>query len=268
MMRKLGFKLLFGMLIFSVMTGCDQVNIYSLMEPTETMNFQNQKTLIPTAIDSPTVTVQWFPATATPRPLSTPTAFPTKDMKPDIGEVLLEDVFLNENFWQTFRSDQGNAVISNNELTLAIQFSAGSIASFLDYHPKADYYLSVDVTLPICSDSSDYYGVFFRYGDKDNYDRFLINCQGQTRVEQRYGGKMLPLADWSVNGQIRSSGPQKFTLGMRIKGETLRFFINDVFLYETKDTLLKSGAIGLLANSQGVSPISVSFSNFKIYDLR
>ncbi len=127
---------------------------------------------------------------------------PTKDMKPDIGEVLLEDVFLNENFWQTFRSDQGNAVISNNELTLAIQFSAGSIASFLDYHPKADYYLSVDVTLPICSDSSDYYGVFFRYGDKDNYDRFLINCQGQTRVEQRYGGKMLPLADWSVTDKF------------------------------------------------------------------
>ena len=43
------------------------------------------------------------------------------------------------------------------------------------------------VTLPICSDIG-LLRVFFRYGDKrNNYDRFLIKLQGQTRVEQRYG---------------------------------------------------------------------------------
>jgi hypothetical protein len=253
------------LIIFS--SACGTVQLYSLVDPTGTATQSVQKTLIPTEVLLPTSTIQWFPDTATPRPLSTPTVHPTINKKPDVGKVILSDVFQDDSLWQTFRSDQGNAVIANEELTLAIQQSAVSIASYADITLESDFYLSMDVTLSICSAASDVYGISFRYGDKDNYDRWLINCLGQSRLERRYGGKMLPLVDWHSNSQIRPGAPQKYSLGIRVRGSSLRFFVNDTFLFEAEDNLLTGGLIGLLARSEAGAPITVSFSNLTVYAL-
>ena len=138
---------------------------------------------------------------------------------------------------------------------------------FADIYLETGYYLSMDVTLPICSSASNVYGVIFRYADADNYDRWLLNCLGQSRVERRYNGQMLPLLDWSANSQIRPGAPQKFSLGIRVKGNSLRFFVNDSFLFEVEDRLLSNGSIGLMVRSDGSAPITVSISNLTVYTL-
>ena len=254
-------------LVLFFAAGCGNVQLVSLLDQTETSTVAVINSPTPVNTIPPTETIQWFPSTATPRPLATPTTFPTQDMKPDVGKVLLEDVFQDDSLWQTFRSDEGNAVISNNELTLVIQNFAGSVASFADISLETSYYLSMDVTLPICSSASNVYGVIFRYADADNYDRWLLNCLGQSRVERRYNGQMLPLLDWSSNSQIRPGAPQKFSLGIRVKGNSLRFFVNDIFLFEVEDRLLSSGSIGLMVRSDGSAPITVSISNLTVYTL-
>ena len=53
----------------------------------------------PTATLVPTNTINWFPATATPRPMHTPTPVPTIDQLPRLGKTLLSDDFSDEEDW-------------------------------------------------------------------------------------------------------------------------------------------------------------------------
>ncbi len=108
---------------------CQRIELYSLAESTATATVwivTEAPTLIPSA------TTVWFPPTATPRPLNTPTPFPTQDMKPDIGRLVVPDGFSDPGKWETYRSPEGNAVWANKEMTLAIHRTAGVVESYAD----------------------------------------------------------------------------------------------------------------------------------------
>ena len=224
------------------------------------------ETAAPTMV--PTSTIVWFPPTATPRPLNTPTPFPTVSQLPELGGVLLSDDFSTDKNWQTYRSPQGNAVISNNELTLALQNSASAIASYSSLPQMGDYYLSMDVSLSLCANANDWYGVAFRIQDSDNAYRWLFNCLGQTRVDRLYRGRAYLISDWDINGAIKPAAPQKFSIGIAAEGSSLRFYANGQLLTEAEDTIFPTGGYGLLAYSEGLSPLTVSFSDFKLTAIR
>lgn len=223
------------------------------------------ETSMPTVV--PTNTVVWFPPTATPRPLNTPTPFPTVSQLPSLGQVILADGFASESDWQTYRSPQGNAVLSNNELTLSLQNSASSIASYSSLPQYGDYYLSMNVSLSLCANANDWYGIAFRIEDSDNTYRWLFNCLGQTRVDRVYRGRAYVISDWDINGAIKPAAPQKFSIGIAAQGSSLRFYANDQLLTEAEDTTFAAGGYGLLASSQGYSPLTVSFSDFKLSEI-
>ena len=258
-------RILFCISFALICSGCGGIQIHSIITPSMTVEITNTVSL---PLQTATEEIVWFPPTETPLPPSTPTVYATRDMNPNLGDLIWEDDFSDEENWQTFRSEDGNAVIANHELTLAIQNAESTIISYTTIPWQSDYYLSFDVKLSLCSYNEDAYGILFRVEDSDNYDRLLINCLGQTRVERRYKGEMLPLYDWAVNGQIRPGAPQKFNLGIWANGSLLRIFVNDVFLYETTDAILKQGGIGVTAKSKGFSPLTVDFSNFKLYEIK
>ena len=223
---------------------------------------------IPTFTPVPTNTIEWFPPTATPRPMKTPTPYPTQDQLPELGGVILSDDFSNEENWQTYRSHIGNAVIANNEITLAIQKSDSIIASYSTRPQLGDYYLTMDVSLSLCSWNGDWYGIAFRVNDSENQYRWSFNCLGQTRVDRVYKGRIYNLVDWDINGVIKPAAPQKFSIGIAAEGSSLRFFGNNTLLAETEDPTFTTGGYGLLASSDGYSPLTVSFSNFKLTEIR
>ncbi len=252
-----------GALGIAVMAaGCGTIRIQSIITPSATAAPTER---IPTMTASATEERVWFPPTVTPLPLSTPTPYPTPGFDLNLGDLLYEDDFSDEAGWQTFRSDSGNAVIANQELTLAIQNKESQLTSYATLPWQSDFYLKMDVKVSLCSDAQDAYGILFRVADSDNYDRLWINCLGQTRIERRYKGEMLPLYDWAVNGKLRPGAPQRYTLALRVKGSRLSVFINDTLLYETSDVILKEGGLGVTARSRGLWPLTVAFSNFELY---
>jgi hypothetical protein len=180
---------LIGLLLLISVNGCRRIDIYSITEPTMT---ETIPIFTPLPSVTATETVIWFPATSTPRPLNTPTPFPTRDQIPELEQVVVEDGFADEEDWQTFRSDQGNAVLSNGELTLAMQNTVGAVESYGSLPWLENYYLTMQVTLPICSAPEDVYGVIFKAGDNENNVRIWFNCLGQTRVEARVKSKLQP----------------------------------------------------------------------------
>ena len=48
----------------------------------------------------------------------------------------------------------------------------------------------------------------------------------------------------------------------------MRFYGNDSLLFDVEDTIFSTGGYGLVAASDGYSPLTVSFSNFKITEIR
>ncbi len=248
------------------LTGCADIRIQPIVD-TPTM-VTPTVTVIPTYTPVPTNTIVWFPPTATPRPLNTPTIHPTVSQLPALGEVILSDDFSSDQTWQTYRSSMGNAVVANHELTLAMQKTAGSIASFSSLPQYGDYYLSMNVSLSLCSDPGDWYGIAFRVNDSENTYRWLFNCLGETRVDRLYKGRSYLMSDWDINGAIKPYAPQKFSIGIAAQGSYLRFYANDMLLKEVEDSLYAAGGYGMLANSRGAGPLTVSFSDFKLTGFR
>lgn len=258
---------LFAAVTFSLLfllTGC-MIRVQPIADTPTPVTPTTTETSIPTAV--PTSTIVWFPATATPRPLNTPTPFPTVNALPRLGDVILSDDFSDDRNWQTYRSPAGNAVISNNELTLALQNSKNTIASYSSLPQLGDYYLSMNVSLSLCTNASDWYGIAFRIQDSDNTYRWLFNCLGQTRVERVYHGRVYLISDWDINGAIKPAAPQKFSIGIAAEGPSLRFYANNTLLKEEEDTIFPTGGYGLLASSEGLSPLTVSFSDFKLTEI-
>ena len=65
-----------------------------------------------------------------------------------------------------------------------------------------------------------------------------------------------------------TGAPQKFTVGLRVDGESVELYLNGVFQYEISDPSSESGGIALIAETSGVAPLTVSFSNLSIVRLR
>ena len=90
---------------------------------------------------------------------------------------------------------------------------------------------------------------------------------GQTRVDRFYRGRTYTIVDWDINGVVKPSAPQKFTIGIAAQGSELRFYANDKLLASTEDTIFTTGGYGLLASSSGYGPLTVSFSNFTLSEI-
>lgn len=253
-------------IILLLLAGCAEIRIQPIADtPTPVTPTPTE---IPTSTPVPTNTVIWFPATATPRPMVTPSIVPTLDQLPRLGDVIYSDNFFTDENWQTYRSPLGNAVISNNELTLAIQNADSGIASYSSLPQMGDYYMSMDIDLSICAWNQDWYAVAFRVENSENQYRWVFNCMGQSRVERVYRGRIYVIEDWDINGVIKPSAPQKFSIGIAALGPKLQFFANNRLLFDVEDTIFTTGGYGLVASSYGYSPLTVSFSNFKLTEIR
>ena len=248
-------------LVFMCCAACGPLQVQLINDATPT----DIRIVTATAAISPTPSIVWFPPTATPLPLVTPTVVPTVDKLGKLGEAYLSDGFAAKAGWQTMRTTVGNITLSDmGELTFSMPGDKGTLVSYnrIAFYPS--YYLSVDVTLSFCSFHQDGYGILFRVGDSEHFARVWINCLGQTRFERISGGKAAELSDWAANGKIRPGAPQKFTVGLRVEGEKVELYLNDAFQYEIEDVSTDAGGIALAAETAGAAPLTVSFSNLTI----
>ena len=264
-LRPVGCCLFLIVMALILLSGCAEIRIQPI-EDTPTP-VTPTPTEIPTFTPVPTNTIVWFPPTVTPRPMRTPVIVPTVSQLPQTGAVLYSDDFSTDENWQTYRSPMGNAVIANNEITLAIQNADSGIASYSSLPQLGDYYMSMDVSLSLCSWNGDWYAIAFRVADSENQYRWVFNCLGQSRVERVYKGRIYVLEDWDINGAVKPSAPQKFSVGIAAQGPVLRFYANGALLITVEDTVFTGGGYGLVAASDGYSPLTVSFSNFRLTEI-
>lgn len=222
----------------------------------------------PTVTVTPTVTatVIWFPPTVTPTAIPTRPIEPTEDFRPQVGEKILTDLFVDKTQWQTTSTAAGSVAYGKNELTLAVKQPKGTLYSLRKQPQLMNFYLEIDAQPSLCREG-DNYGLLIRSASGQDYYRLLMNCSGLVRLERVKDARFTVLQDWVASGQVPPGGMMRTRLGVAAQGQELRIFLNGVFHFSVKDPVFTSGAVGVFARSAGDTPLTVNFSNLVVYEL-
>jgi len=223
-------------------------------------------TYTPTASLTPTVTIQWFPSTATPVPPVAPTLQPTPNLRPGIGGLIYSDHLLDASPWHTGRVDEGSITVFDGELTLAVSKPKTVLASLNSRQPISNAYVEITAEPSLCR-GDDYYGLLVRASSPTDGYRLLISCNGLVRLERIRNYTLVVLQDWIPSGQARPGAMQPLRLGLWVNGREMRVFLNDVYQFSARDPVWQSGQVGVIARSAADTSLTVNFSELEVYAL-
>ncbi len=220
-------------------------------------------TSTPSASPTVTETIIWFPATSTATNAPTQQPEPTENFHPSVSDILYEDDFSRSTTWSTQSGSGGKIAFGKGELTLAVQEPKFYLASMYTSPVIRDASVEITSNVTLCK-AEDFYGLLVRASNGLNGYRFMVNCMGQVKLEVLKMGKPSPLVDWIQSGQVLPGSPYQMRLRVWMVQNELRFFLNDVFQFSTRDAIFPEGKIGVFARQAADTPITVNFSNLVI----
>jgi hypothetical protein len=218
------------------------------------------------ATTTPTPTTVWFPPTPTftPLPAATELITPTLDTSPIHGALIFEDDFTTPGSWSTGKSGSGSIAFGQEELTLAVSRPEGYLYSLRQGASLADFYLEIVASPTICT-GGDEYGLLLRVSPGLDFYRFALTCDGQTRLDRYYQGKASSPQPLTMSGAVPLGAPSSSILAVHAIGKELKFYVNGEYQFTVRDPILLEGGIGVFARSAGEGPVTVNFSDLKVY---
>lgn len=251
-----------GALVMAIMllgTGCvvNETPQPTLISPTATQTY------------TPSPTVDWFPATATPTliPSATPT-HPTalEDPSEGVGNLIIQDDFTNTAWWQTLQSESGNIAFGEGNLTFAVAKLESTITSLSEHNLPQDFYLEVTLQTSLCQ-LEDHIGIILWRESSSNFYQILLNCAGQYRLEMVQDGLRYVLIDWTGATQVQLGAPAINQLALWAYQGELRFFINGAYQFTERVARDRTGTLGLFARTIVGPAMTVKFSDLAIYQV-
>ena len=213
-----------------------------------------------------TATQVWFQPTFTPSPLPQLNFTPTPDLRPDIGDVLLEDNFADDSAWTTNSSSQATINIDDGEIHLSLNDDHEYLLAMRSAPVFDDFYAEITASPSLCR-GEDEYGFVLRAVDGKHY-RFALSCDGRAKVDRLLGkGSLSRQAGWLQNPVVPAIAPSSVRLGVWAHGSQVHFFVNDVYLFSVNDTVLWKGTVGVFVHTSGNEDVSVNFSALQIWTL-
>jgi hypothetical protein len=181
--------------------------------------------------------------------------------------MIFSDSFTQPLVWDTASTAQASAVVARNRLLLSI-IGPGPlrIVSMRSQPILGDFYAEASVDISLCS-GADQYGMIFRATSRNDYYRFVVNCNGQARLERLRGGETYPLLDWLSSGDAPFGAPAHVKMGVWVVGREMRVFLNDHFQFSQTDPVFSNGTLGFFIYAGGQTPVTVSFSDLSVYSV-
>jgi hypothetical protein len=251
LMRRLCITFLF--LGLSILVACLPLNQLPVAEPS-----------LPTDTPLPTGTIIWFPPSATPTLKVAATNTSTPETRPGIGSELITDNFSDEKLWDTVTSSQASATIKNNHLTLAVEPGV-SIASLRRAINFGNFYAEITARIGLCR-AEDNYGIIIR-AIGDSFYRFVFSCGRMIHVERVKSSTRLIIFNPVISGDVPPGAPGEVQIGIWAVGSEMRLFVNGRYQFSVSEKTFPNGAFGVFAQSKGDTPVTVTFSDLKVYDV-
>uniref|UniRef100_A0A7C4L0Q7 DUF1080 domain-containing protein n=1 Tax=Bellilinea caldifistulae TaxID=360411 RepID=A0A7C4L0Q7_9CHLR len=218
----------------------------------------------PTPTHTPTIV--WFPPTPTRTPLPAQQILPTPTPQLGKDEILLEDDFSAREGWMTSRTTAGSIAYGVDELTLAVASRRAYLVSLRRTPAFGDFFLEMTARVSLCQ-AEDQYGLLLRAADEWNYYRWVITCDGRSRLERVQQGAFVIVQDWVESPRIQAGALAENRLGVWMFGREMRFFVNDLELFAARDPVWSEGALGVFVRAAGEPPLTVSFDNLQVWSL-
>jgi hypothetical protein len=223
-------------------------------------------TPVPSETPTPTVTVIWFPPTATATLFPTAEVTPTVNYRTDLGQIIFQDDFSSGKGWQLGRTGAGSVALGKNELSIAISEPHAYLSSVRDQPILSDFYAEITASPTLCR-GPDEYGLLIRAASESDFYRFSLTCDGQVRVDRVAGGAASSPQPLAFSGAVPAGAPSISRLGMWARGKEMRFFVNDMYQFSVNDPLQLSGSLGVFARSGGEMAVTVSFSDLVVREV-
>jgi hypothetical protein len=216
---------------------------------------------MPTKTPRPTLTVVWFPPSATPSPQYFSTRPPTPEMRPGVGATFLADDFSDASLWDVATSDQASAALDGNRLNLSAQ-SKVYMLSLRHETVLSDFYAEITARPNLCR-GEDSYGLLAR-ANAVAYYRFALSCNGAARAERVSNGAHEILQKPLLSGDVPLGAPGEVRIGVWAVGNEMRLFLNGRFQFSVTNSNYVIGSIGVFVNSAGDTPAIISFSDLTV----
>ncbi len=233
------------------LTSCSPVEILAAPAPTS----------LPSMTPSLTPTIVWFPPSATPSPELYLTRTATAEMRPGLGELLVNDNFAYADLWDVATSDKGSATIKDNRLTIGVQPGVYLI-SFRHDLIVSNFYAEITAKPDVCR-GDDSYGLLVR-ANAVAYYRFALYCNGMVGAERISVGTRQILQKPIPSGDVPPGAPGEVRIGLWAVGNEMRLFLNGRFQFSLTESTYPSGTIGVFAHSAGENAMAVIFADPEI----
>jgi len=152
------------------------------------------------------------------------------------------------------------------ELTVAVAEPKVRLVSLLQEEFPDDFYLEMTINPSLCY-GGDVYGLLLRAADELDCYRFAMNCNGQLRFEWVRAGRMIPLTNWALSGQVQSGAPQVLRVGVWAVGGEMHFYVNGVLQFSIEKLSEREGGLGVFAVSAGDNAVTVNFSLLVVHGI-
>ncbi len=215
---------------------------------------------------TPTPTIVWFPPTPTRTPPPTQVFLPTPTPQLGKAQILFEEDFRQREGWVTSRTTAGSVAYGVEELTLAVASRRAYLVSLRRTPQFSDFYLEMTARVSLCQ-TDDQYGLLLRAADDWNYYRWVITCDGRTRLERVQQGAFVVVQDWLESPRIQAGALAENRLGVWMFGREMRFFVNDLELFSARDPVWSEGLVGVFVRAAGEPPLTVSFDDVRVWSL-
>jgi hypothetical protein len=161
----------------------------------------------------------------------------------------------------------GSAALSKNKLTIAIAAPKAYVSSVREQPVLGNFYAEITASPNLCR-GADEYGLLLRVASSQDYYRFSIACNGQTRLDRIYHGQASSPQPWMLGTRVPVGSPSTSRLAVWAVGNEMRFFINEEYQFTVNDPLLTSGSLGVFARSAGDTALTVNFSNLVVRNVK
>ena len=221
-------------------------------------------TLVPSETPIPTVTIDWFPATATkPHPTPTPQPDQTRPEDTERGNILVEDDFSDDSLWETQNKADVKVSYEPNALSMVITGEKSEAISLSKHILPSSFFMTLTIETSMCSDD-DQYGIIFWRNSTSGTFRFWANCSGQLMVDRVLPDGTTRLVNWESARKLVPGTPSSNVFAILAQNGKLEFFVNDTFQFSLQTRPELQGGLGIIARTAGSTDLSIRFSDLLI----
>lgn len=214
----------------------------------------------------PSATIVFPTPAASPTLTPVPSLTPTLDLRAQLGELIFQDTFADDQGWSLATGPSGTASLLPGRLVLSVRRSGAVLQSLSPAPAVADFYLQAEVRTELCG-QADEFGLMFRALPNSDHYRFSLTCDGQARVSRLRGGQEDALAPLTPTAAALPGAPASNRMAVFARGAEMRFLVNEVEVFSLRDATLPSGGFGVAVRSRRSPQATVSFLSFAIYAL-